>query len=99
MRPSELSFRSRISWLFHEDRWRQIMAPPLHSRNPVSTAQIAGHPLHPILITLPIGFFVATFLFDLVYWQSQNAAFATGAQWLLGGGIIGAALAAVAGLT
>ena len=68
------------------------------TRNPVSTANLMGHPLHPILITLPIGLFVATFLFDLVFWQTGNEAFATGALWLLGAGLIGAALAAVAGI-
>lgn len=68
------------------------------TRNPVSSANLAGHPLHPMLITLPIGFFVATFLFDLVYWQTSQDAFATGALWLLGAGIVGAALAAIAGL-
>jgi len=71
---------------------------PMQTRNPVSSANIAGHPLHPILITLPIGFFIATFLFDLVFWQTGNQAFATGALWLLGAGIVGAALAAVTGL-
>jgi uncharacterized membrane protein len=69
------------------------------TRNPVSTANLAGHPLHPLFITLPIGFFVATFLFDLVYWQTDQDAFATGALWLLGAGIVGAVLAAVTGVT
>jgi uncharacterized membrane protein len=68
------------------------------SRNPVSTASFNGHPFHPILITIPIGFFLATFLFDLVFWQTGNQAFATGALWLLGAGLLGAALAAVTGL-
>jgi uncharacterized membrane protein len=68
----------------------------LPTRNPVSSAHIAGHPL--ALITLPIGFFIATFVLDLVYWQTQNAAFVTGALWLLGAGLIGAVLAALTGL-
>lgn len=68
------------------------------TRNPVSSANFMGHPIHPILITLPIGLFVATFLFDLIFWQTDNQAFATGALWLLGAGLVGAALAAVAGL-
>jgi len=38
---------------------------------------------------------VATFLFDLVFWQTGDEAFATGSLWLLGSGLIGAALAAV----
>ena len=68
------------------------------TRNPVSTASLNGHPLHPVLITIPIGFFLATLLFDLVFWQTGNQAFATGALWLLGAGLIGAALAAITGL-
>ena len=72
--------------------------PTLQTHNPVSSANVMGHPIHPILITIPIGFFVATFLFDLVFWQTGDQAFATGALWLLGAGLIGAALAAVTGL-
>jgi len=34
-----------------------------------------GRPLHPILITLPIGLFVGTFIFDLVFWQTANEVF------------------------
>jgi uncharacterized membrane protein len=67
--------------------------------NPQSTAKIAGHPIHPMLIPFPIAFFVATFVCDLVYWQTGYAAWANAATWLLGAGIVMAALAAVAGLT
>ena len=31
--------------------------PTMQTRNPVSSANLMGHPLHPILITLPIGLF------------------------------------------
>jgi uncharacterized membrane protein len=68
------------------------------TRNPVSTANVLGHPLHPLLVTLPIGLFAATFIFDVVFWATRAEAFATGSRWLLGFGLIGAALAAVAGL-
>jgi uncharacterized membrane protein len=68
------------------------------ARNPVSSANLMGHPLHPILITLPIGFFMATFLFDVIFWQTRTETWATGALWLLGAGLIGAALAAVTGV-
>ena len=67
--------------------------------NPKSTASIAGHPIHPMLIPFPIAFFVATFVCDLAYWQTTNEAWATAAIWLLGAGIVMAAFAAVAGLT
>lgn len=68
------------------------------ARNPVSSANLFGHPLHPIFVTLPIGFFVATFAFDIIYWSTQNDMWATAAHWLLGFGLVGAALAALAGL-
>jgi uncharacterized membrane protein len=57
-----------------------------------------GHPLHPILITLPIGFFVATLVFDLIFWRTGSETWATGALWLLGVGLIAASLAAIAGV-
>jgi uncharacterized membrane protein len=63
------------------------------------SASIAGHPIHPMLIPFPIAFFVATFVCDLAYWQTTNSAWATGAIWLLGAGLVMAAFAAVAGLT
>lgn len=66
--------------------------------NPKSTAQIAGHPIHPMLIPFPIAFFVATFAADLIYWQTQSEAWATATVWLLGAGLVMAALAAVMGL-
>ena|SRR6266480_3453601 len=67
--------------------------------NPRSTAQIAGHPIHPMLIPFPIAFFVSTFVVDLIYWQTKSDAWATASLWLLGAGLIMAALAAVVGLT
>jgi uncharacterized membrane protein len=67
--------------------------------NPQSTAKIAGHPIHPMLIPFPIAFFVATFVCDLVYWQTGYGMWATATLWLLGAGLIMAALAAIAGLT
>jgi uncharacterized membrane protein len=71
----------------------------MHTRNPVSSANIMGHPIHPILITLPIGLFVAVLLFDLIFWRTAEEMWARGALWLLGAGLVAAALAAVAGVT
>jgi uncharacterized membrane protein len=67
-------------------------------QNPQSTAKIAGHPIHPMLIPFPIAFFVATFACDLAFWKTGNAFWVTATIWLLGGGLVMAALAAVAGL-
>jgi uncharacterized membrane protein len=65
--------------------------------NPRSTVRIAGHPLHPMLVPLPIGFLVGAFLTDIAYWKSGWAGFAYFSSWLIGAGIIAALIAAVAG--
>jgi uncharacterized membrane protein len=66
--------------------------------NPRSTAQIAGHPIHPMLIPFPIVFFVSTFVSDLVFWKTGLPIWATASAWLLGAGLVMAALAALMGL-
>ena len=66
--------------------------------NPKSTAAIAGHPLHPMLIPFPVACFVLTLVSDLGFWKSGDPFWTTASLWLLGVGLIGAALAAVAGL-
>jgi len=65
--------------------------------NPRSAASIAGHPIHPMLIPFPIAFFIGAFVCDLAYWQTSNASWATAAMWLIGAGLVMAALAAVVG--
>ena len=67
--------------------------------NPVSTANIFGHPIHPMLIPFPLAFFVATFVGDIEFWQTGNPLWATAATWLLGADLVVAVLAAAAGLT
>lgn len=67
--------------------------------NPKTTAQIAGHPFHPMLIPFPIAFFVGTFVTDLVYLGTGDAFWAHVSLWLLVAGVVMAALAALAGFT
>src|SRR5829696_10576092 len=71
----------------------------MRTENPKSTAQIAGHPLHPMLIPFPIAFLVATLVCDLIFWRTGNPGWSTASLWLLGAALIMAGLAAVAGLT
>lgn len=66
--------------------------------NPRSTAEIAGHPVHPMLIPFPIACFVLVLFSDIAFWRTGNDFWATASLWLLGIGLIMAALAAVAGL-
>lgn len=67
--------------------------------HPRSTANVGGHPIHPILVPFPIVCFVLTLVVDIVFLNNQNPGWATASRWLLGTGIVTAALAATAGLT
>ena len=69
------------------------------ANNPKSTAQIGGHPLHPMLIPFPVAFLVGAFATDLAYWGTRNAFWAEASLWLLGAAIVMALVAAVAGFT
>lgn len=76
-------------------------APLQRAKHPkTALAGPYGHPFHPILVTVPIGAWVASVVFDIVALASneEEATFAEGAYWLIGIGIIGAVLAAVFGL-
>lgn len=60
--------------------------------------RIADHPLHHILVTLPIGLWVFSLVSDIVYASSGDGRWEATAYFTLGGGIVGALLAAVPGL-
>jgi uncharacterized membrane protein len=58
-----------------------------------------GHPFHAILITVPIGAWTASIIFDIVsFFADDPGVFTRGAVWLIGIGIIGAVVAAAFGL-
>jgi uncharacterized membrane protein len=52
-----------------------------------------------MLVPFPIAFFISAFVTDIVYWQTATPGWATASMWLIGMGLITAALAAVVGLT
>ena len=61
-------------------------------------ANIAGHPIHPMLVPIPIGLWVFSLVCDLVHaGGSANPAWTTVALYTMGGGIVGALLAAIFG--
>ena len=61
-------------------------------------ASIAGHPLHPMLVPIPIGLWIFSLVCDLVHMGGGSETWATVAFYTMGGGIAGALLAAVFGL-
>lgn len=71
----------------------------MYGNNPRSTAQIGGHPLHPMLIPFPIVSFVGAFVSDLLFLWTGEGGWATASNWLLGIGLGTAVVAAITGLT
>ena len=70
----------------------------MYGRNPKSTAQIGGHPLHPMLIPFPITCLIGALVTDILFLNSGDSGFATASHWLLGFGIGTALVAATAGM-
>lgn len=63
-----------------------------------SPASIARHPLHPMLVVFPIGLWIFSFVCDLIHLLvSPNPIWSDVAFYCIGGGIVGAFLAAVPG--
>jgi uncharacterized membrane protein len=63
-----------------------------------SRAKLLGHPIHPMLIVLPLGLFIGAVVFDALYLWQGNPTFGAVGYWNIAGGIIGGLLAAVSGL-
>lgn len=63
----------------------------------MNRVNVAGHPVHPMLVTIPIGLWIFSLVGDLVYASTGDARWETTAYFTLGGGIVGALLAALPG--
>jgi uncharacterized membrane protein/nitrite reductase/ring-hydroxylating ferredoxin subunit len=63
-----------------------------------SRAHIKSHPIHPILVTFPIAFFIGTLICDGVMAVTGQAFFGRMAMYLEIGGIVSAVLAAIPGI-
>jgi len=74
-------------------------SPEVRGGHPRSTAQIGGHPIHPMLIPFPIVCFIGALVTDIVFLNNHDPGWATASRYLLAVGLVMAALAAVAGLT
>ena len=78
----------------------------MHQRSPQIRAKTPrtplagpyGHPFHPILVTIPIGAWVASIVFDIIAFVADDPTpYVVGARILILIGIVGALLAAVWG--
>lgn len=66
--------------------------------NPRSTARIAGHPIHPMLVPVPLVCFTGTLVTDIVYWRTANMMWADMSAWLLTAGLVVSIFVVLAGL-
>jgi uncharacterized membrane protein len=64
-----------------------------------STVAIAGHPLHPLLVTFPIAFLTAALGTDVGYWLTNDPFWARASFWLIGAGIVTGVIAAITGMS
>jgi uncharacterized membrane protein len=72
-----------------------------HAKEPVTViAGPYGHPFHPVLVTVPIGAWIASLVFDIATRVNGDGspALVEASYWLIGLGILGALAAAVFGL-
>ena len=53
-----------------------------HRHGVESTAAIAGHPLHHMLVVFPIAFLIGAFATDLAFWGTKNPFWAQASYWL-----------------
>jgi uncharacterized membrane protein len=88
-------------WLGHKNR--ASMRPTVTTYDesdprPVATAQIARHPIHPMLSPVPIVCFVGALLTDIAYYLTAEIMWADVSAWLMVIGVIFGGLAAIAGL-
>ncbi|SFW85297.1 DUF2231 domain-containing protein [Amycolatopsis australiensis] len=71
-----------------------------HAKQPVSAVLAGpyGHPFHPILVTVPIGAWVSSLVFDIGSLIVDDPGFlARGSVWLIAIGVVGALAAALIG--
>jgi uncharacterized membrane protein len=67
-------------------------------QNPQATAVVGRHPLHAMLVPVPITCFVGTFLTDLAYWRTANMQWADMSAWLLTVGLVVSVFVVIFGL-
>ncbi len=70
------------------------------AKRPISSplAGPYGHPFHPVLVSVPIGAWVASLVFDVAsHFATKPAVLAAGSEWLIAIGLVGAIIASLAG--
>ncbi|MGY3586247.1 putative membrane protein [Bradyrhizobium sp. USDA 4341] len=59
-------------------------------------ANVHRQPIHPALVPFPVAYFAAAFLTDFAYWRTAEVMWERFSVWLIAGGLVMAALLAIA---
>ncbi len=62
-----------------------------------SHAKLFGHPIHPMLVPLPLGLFIMAVIFDIIFKIWGVTALTTVSYWNIAAGVIAGLLAAIFG--
>lgn len=77
---------------------RQVQGrPEERTKGLPSTAAIAGHPIHPMMIPYPIAFLTAALATDLAARATRDPFWARASNWLLGAGTVAGLAAGAVG--
>lgn len=63
-----------------------------------SSVNIAGHPIHPVIVIFPVAFLVGAWAADIGYWLTSDPFWARGALWLMIAGLVTGVVAGVIGM-
>lgn len=63
-----------------------------------SRVKVLGHPLHPMLVVVPLGSFIAAVIVDVIAVVAGNQTLSTVGFWNIAVGVVGGLLAAAFGL-
>jgi len=61
-------------------------------------ASIAKHPIHPMIVVFPMGLWIFSLIADVIAFAGWSTLWHELATYMIGGGVVGAVLAAVPGL-
>jgi uncharacterized membrane protein len=88
---------SRIQeWLFSIGK--EGAMKEMYAEGVTSTASVAGHPLHPVMVVFPIAFLMGTLVSDILYWRTDDPFWARASLYLVAAGVVMGLVAAVLGL-
>jgi uncharacterized membrane protein len=62
-----------------------------------SRLKVAGHAVHPMIIPVPLGMFIGTLVFDLLYLMTDDAQYATVSFFMAATAVVGGLLAIATG--